>query len=89
MDFYVYAESYEKPTRSSVTNECQTVEELARTVAHKLGFPVTRGLGNEELPYELGKFESGVVLNNKEKIRDVLHEEESLVIRELEIAVPA
>ena len=88
MDLYVYAELHEKPALISVTNECQTVEELTRIVVGKLGLLVARGSGDspgdEEFPYELGKFKSGQVLGKRERIRDVLHDEESLVIREPE-----
>ena len=85
MDFYVYAESQDKPKRISVTNECQSVEELAHIIAHKFGLLVARGLGDEDVPYELRKFESGAVLGKQERIRDVLHDEESLVIRKADV----
>ena len=84
MDLHVYAELHDKPALISVTNECQTVEELTRIVVGKLGLLVARGSGDEEFPYELGKFKSGQVLGKRERIRDVLHDEESLVIREPE-----
>ena len=83
MDLLIYAESYDQPTRISITNECQTVEELAQIVARKLGLLlVACGPGDHgQLPYELRRFESGAVLANKQRIRDVLHDRDSLVIR--------
>lgn len=81
MDLYVYLESEEKATQVSITNEYQTVGELVRTLAHKLGLLGTRGPGDEELPLELGKFESGVVFGKNERIRDVVSDKEHLVLR--------